>query len=197
MASVHLQELNKNFPKTQEINLSQHGLSHMDTELSQLELFTHLRYLDLGGNQLMYLPTTLSHCTKLTVLNIAKNPFKSIRCILPVLEAMSALKSLSITCKTNGEENMVLQALPQLRVLNGNLLQFRRQGIASNTYGVHFEEEDKTKDQHTSFSPSLPLQSPLSELRSSEFSLNLLQDYSQLVRDYISEVNEISLLLSY
>lgn len=106
----------------EDINLSKCGLQSIDEEIELLQQFFNLRQLDLGGNHLVSLPRGLAKLSKLISLNISHNPFRSIRCIIPILQQIPLLKSLSISFPSPQDQQLVLSSLPHLKLLNGTPL---------------------------------------------------------------------------
>eukprot|EP00361_Fabrea_salina_P007195 CAMPEP_0202436234 /NCGR_PEP_ID=MMETSP1345-20130828/23719_1 /ASSEMBLY_ACC=CAM_ASM_000843 /TAXON_ID=342563 /ORGANISM="Fabrea Fabrea salina" /LENGTH=648 /DNA_ID=CAMNT_0049049547 /DNA_START=411 /DNA_END=2357 /DNA_ORIENTATION=+ len=117
---LKLQELN---PELTAVNLEFSDIEDFNKILPYLAQFQNLKELILFGNKLESLPEDLSALKNLEVLEISSNQFQSMQSVIPGLCSLPSLKELSITFHTREDQNTLLKALPNLRLLNGALVQ--------------------------------------------------------------------------
>ncbi|OQS01872.1 hypothetical protein THRCLA_05685 [Thraustotheca clavata] len=113
-------------PNTEEINLQHCQLHSLDPLLPLLKQFQELRHLNISQNGLSSLPLEMGQLTRLVALDISNNPFPSLQQVIPVLQTLPALKSLSVSFVLPTDQDYVLKALPKLRILNAAPLPFTR-----------------------------------------------------------------------
>lgn len=123
--------------------------------MALLESFPNLRRLSLHGNRLRALPTDLSRLKCLQRLDISNNIFPNVPMsliqiddIVTSLQYVPRLNELSCNIRKE-EEAKVLQRMPQLEVLNGNIvrkLSENRASQASNRPAVATLSERDIED---------------------------------------------------
>ncbi|CAK4092886.1 unnamed protein product [Aphanomyces euteiches] len=102
-----LTELFETCPESEEVSLRQVGLHSLDALIPVLKQFRELRHLDVSHNQLTQLPNELADLARLVALDVSNNPLGP---------------SLSISLADPSDEQLLLVALPKLRILNGTPL---------------------------------------------------------------------------
>ncbi|CAK4066971.1 unnamed protein product, partial [Aphanomyces euteiches] len=117
-----LTELFETCPESEEVSLRQVGLHSLDALIPVLKQFRELRHLDVSHNQLTQLPNELADLARLVALDVSNNPLGPVKRLISVFTRLPSLKSLSISLADPSDEQLLLVALPKLRILNGTPL---------------------------------------------------------------------------
>ncbi|KAF0713293.1 hypothetical protein As57867_004407, partial [Aphanomyces stellatus] len=151
-----LSEIYLTRPETEEISLQHAHLTSLDVELPLLKQFRELRHLDVSHNELTSLPMELVDLTRLVALDVSANPIASVRDVLPVLQLLPSLKSLSLTLTDAADEQLLLAALPKLRILNATPLHFP----TTTTSGHESRRPSEANEGHSSATSSIQWHDP-------------------------------------
>ena len=105
-------------PNITALNLEFSEIDSLDALLPLLARFPRLQQLDLSGNRLTALPSSLSGLKELQYLNLTNNLFEDCERLIPALQTLPQLVELAITVNGERDEQLLLSALPRLQVLN-------------------------------------------------------------------------------
>ncbi|KAL0233608.1 hypothetical protein PCE1_002121 [Barthelona sp. PCE] len=95
------------------------GVTDFTPIVEQLAEVEDLRYLHLYGESLKTLGADLSDLKNIEVLDLDKNVFPDIECVLPALKSLDGLKHLFINFENDSDELKVAESLSHLSSLNG------------------------------------------------------------------------------
>ena len=107
-----------------------------------LQRFTSMEKLSLHGNRLRELPQDLSALVSVKELDVSNNMFASSEVIEEALATMPSLIILTVNLRSEADEDRMARKLPNLQLLNGQLV--RRQMSGKKDREVRRDSEKET-----------------------------------------------------
>ena len=107
-----------------------------------LQRFTSMEKLSLHGNRLRELPQDLSALVSVKELDVSNNMFASSEVIEEALATMPSLIILTVNLRSEADEDRMARKLPNLQLLNGQLV--RRQTSGKKDREVRRDSEKET-----------------------------------------------------